>query len=70
MIKMYRPINEKEIEEELKFFKKIPLYECNKECQDSCIYYKGKYCTRCIPFERGYVKLQTNKRGKNYDLSL
>lgn len=60
-IKMYRPINEKEIEKELKAFKKIILYDCNKECQDFCGYYEEKYCIRCIPFEKGYVQLQPKK---------
>ena len=58
---MYRQINEKEIEKELKSFKKISLYTCDKECQDSCIHYEGKYCIRCIPLEKGYGRLQTKE---------
>jgi len=58
---MYRTISEKEIENELKSFKKIVLYECDKECQDSCIYYENKFCIRCIPLEKGCVRLQTKE---------
>ncbi len=55
---MYKKISKEKIEKELKCFKKLSLYVCNKEYQHFCIYYEGKYCIRCIPLEKGDVLLQ------------
>ncbi|KKN18349.1 hypothetical protein LCGC14_0956690 [marine sediment metagenome] len=57
--KFYKTISEEEIKKELEHVKKINLYECNEEYQHFCIYYKGKWCTRCIPLEKGIMKLKT-----------
>jgi len=58
---MYQKISETKIKEELKSFKKLNLYTCNKEYQHFCIYYEGKYCVRCIPLEKGVVQLQSKQ---------
>lgn len=60
MEKIYKEISEEEIEKELECFKKPILYTCNRENQHFCIYYEGKYCVRCIPLEKGIVRLESN----------
>lgn len=57
---IYKEINEEDIEEEINNFKKIQLYTCNRECQHFCIYYEEKNCVRCIPLEKGVVRLEVN----------
>lgn len=60
MIEIYKEISEDEVMKELEGLKKTNLYICNREYQHFCIYYKGKYCLRCIPLEKGVVQLENN----------
>ena len=61
MSKIYKEISEEEIEKEMNNFKKVQLYTCNRGIQDFCIYYKGTYCIKCIPLEKGDVRLQSKQ---------